>query len=214
VDLDGNVIHVKSLDKPVTPKKDPLPPPASTSKPANVGDDDDMEGVEGSSEKKESQGEVSAPEVDEPTVPAEGSSDKGESKPQPDTVKDPWPENFTTTLAAFLSEEAISKVKTMYLEGPEPPRVSDSGWGGRPPKPVGEGETDNSSVFPEPVQEEPEKAETGKRGRDRGGRGGRGARGGRVGRGGRGGVAEKTTGRCCRMSVSFYIYTFVLNYVF
>ncbi|KIJ99367.1 hypothetical protein K443DRAFT_133079 [Laccaria amethystina LaAM-08-1] len=41
----------------------------------------------------------------------------------------PWPEHFTAELSPFLSEGAILQIKQMYLEGPEPPRVSDSGWG-------------------------------------------------------------------------------------
>ncbi|KDQ29347.1 hypothetical protein PLEOSDRAFT_1064122 [Pleurotus ostreatus PC15] len=47
---------------------------------------------------------------------------------------EPWPESNNTALAPFLSEDAISKLKTMFLEGPTPPKVSDSGWGGRQPK--------------------------------------------------------------------------------
>ncbi|KAG6378689.1 hypothetical protein JVT61DRAFT_12960 [Boletus reticuloceps] len=39
-----------------------------------------------------------------------------------------WDETFESSLSPFLSEASIVELKKMYLEGPEPPRVSDSGW--------------------------------------------------------------------------------------
>ncbi|KAJ7638956.1 pseudouridine synthase [Roridomyces roridus] len=114
-------------------------------------------------------------------VPAEEASEepdktveKGKSKAP--TADEPWPEHFNTRLTEFLSEDAILKLKEMYLEGPEPPRVSDSGWASRPA----------AGSTPSEAPAEPEPA---KRGRDRGGRGGRGGRG-RGGRGGRAGGRE------------------------
>ena len=97
---------------------------------------------------------------------------------QGNDTNDPWPDRFSATLAPFLSEGAISQVKQLYLEGPEPPRVSDNGWGSRPARPEG-----TADIIPEPDQEEPAKIERGKRG-SRGGRGGssrRGKPGGRDG---------------------------------
>lgn len=57
----------------------------------------------------------------------------------------------------------------MYLEGPEPPFVSDGGWGARKPREEGDME--------EPPEEVVEESTRGKRGRGRG-RGGKGGRGG------------------------------------
>ena len=33
-------------------------------------------------------------------------------------------------LKPFLSDESITRLKEMFLQGPEPPRASDSGWPG------------------------------------------------------------------------------------
>lgn len=107
-----------------------------------------------------------------------------EPAPQP-SHSEPWPEHFTTALAFFLSNEAIEQVMQLYLEGPDPPRVSDSGWGGRVARATVQEDTNN--INPEPTLEEPEKTKDGKRGRDRAGRNSRGERGSRGGRGGRAG---------------------------
>lgn len=73
-----------------------------------------------------------------------------------------WSEDFAPVLEKFLSPLAMDKLKQMYEEGPEPPFVSDSGWGGRQAK---QGEPE--------VSEEPPAEKTTSRGRG-GGRGGRG----------------------------------------
>lgn len=80
-----------------------------------------------------------------------------------------WSEDFTAVLEKFLSPQVMDKLKQMYEEGPEPPFVSDSGWGGRQQKQEGS-----------EVVEEPPAETTPKRGRGRGreGRGGRGRDGG------------------------------------
>jgi len=105
-----------------------------------------------------------------------------------------WPDHFNTVLTPFLSDEAIAQVKKMFLEGPEPPRVSDSGWGSRQPRTsedVDAVEGAEASNVPEPSQGVPEKEQKGQRGKERGGKGGRGSRGGRGGgRGGRAGGRE------------------------
>ncbi|KAJ6628742.1 pseudouridine synthase [Mycena sp. CBHHK59/15] len=133
IDQDGNVVHLKSVEKPETPKSDAT--------------------------------DVAAP-VDEDEDPEKSTTDKGKSK----ASAEPWPEHFNTRFSEYLSEDAILKLKEMFLEGPEPPRVADSGWGSRPAL----GST--PSAPPEP--------EADKRGKDRGGRGGRGGRSGRGGRAG------------------------------
>jgi len=76
-----------------------------------------------------------------------------------------WSEDFTSALEKFLSPPVMDKLKQMYEEGPEPPFISDSGWGGRQTR------QDESEVTEEPPAET-----TSKRGRGRG-RGGRGGRG-------------------------------------
>ena len=38
------------------------------------------------------------------------------------------------TLSPFLPKEAVEKLKQLWLEGPEPPRISDNGWAGRTTK--------------------------------------------------------------------------------
>ena len=80
-----------------------------------------------------------------------------------------WSENFTTVLEKFLSPLVMDKLKQMYEEGPEPPLISDSGWGGR------QATQEDSGVTEEPPAEPPAET-TSKRGRGRG-RGGRGGRG-------------------------------------
>ncbi|CAA7259859.1 unnamed protein product [Cyclocybe aegerita] len=113
VDLDSKVIHLKSLEKPKSSNEASQPAAASSS--TNQDEDVTM---------KDAEPEVPAPSAE----PKEGES-KPESagKPKP-TPEDPWPEYFTSTLSSFLDEEAVVQLKKMYLEGPEPPRVSDSGW--------------------------------------------------------------------------------------
>jgi hypothetical protein len=43
---------------------------------------------------------------------------------------DPWPDHFNAKLKPFLSHGSITQLKEMFLQGPEPPRASDSGWPG------------------------------------------------------------------------------------
>ncbi|KAJ3566416.1 hypothetical protein NP233_g7023 [Leucocoprinus birnbaumii] len=170
VDLDGNVIHLKSLEKPQSSKKTEetaTVPPEDTATPTT---ETPMEGVE----------------TDQTPVPPAKDAEVKSSEPAKASQAEPWPEHFNTTLAPFLSEEAVGQLKQMWLEGPEPPRVSDAGWGGRVAKSQADDEVSENVV---PAQEE-EKTEDSSRG-GRGGRGGRGKRGGRAdGRRGRGGGRE------------------------
>lgn len=90
-----------------------------------------------------------------------------------------WPERFNTVLKTFFSESHIEQLKKMYLEGPEPPFVSDSGWIGR----QGKGEESSTGEVgdqPEIKEATESRGKRGKRGRERGGRGrGRGGGGGK-----------------------------------
>lgn len=118
--------------------------------------------------------------VDESTSESQNKGKGAKAEPT-----EPWPKTFDDALAPFLSEEAISQLKNMFLEGQEPPRISDSGWGARPP--MNNDNTEGSSAQ-NPSQEEPpiEKQARGRRGRERGARGARGG-----GRGGRGGGQQR-----------------------
>ncbi|KAF9451677.1 tRNA pseudouridine synthase D [Macrolepiota fuliginosa MF-IS2] len=169
VDLDSNVIHLKSIDKPQSSKKGEEDATSVTEEVSLLPLNTSMEG----------------------TVDPKPAPDDSSTMPtvEPVAVKtseaNPWPENFNTTLTQFLSESAVEQLKTMWLEGPEPPRVSDSGWAGRTAKNQIEGEVTENA----PIQEEEKQTENSKG--SQGGRGGRGRRGGRPdGRKGRGGGRE------------------------
>ncbi len=83
-----------------------------------------------------------------------------------------WPERFNTALKTFFSESHIEQLKKMYLEGPEPPFVSDSGWIGR----QGKGEESSTGEVgdqPEIKEATESRGEEGEKRRGRGrGRGG------------------------------------------
>ena len=105
------------------------------------------------------------------------------------------------TLAPFLPNEAVEQLKQLWLEGPEPPRTSDSGWAGRTAKTQTEAEVTENSV----TIEEQETEQSPKSGKGKGGRGGRGQRGGRVdGRKGRG--ASREDNRKVLTEVGFNLY--------
>lgn len=178
-------MHVKSLDMPESsPKKEDKAVPseaAPTQVPAPVEAPDvtvtadqslAMDGVQSTSIAENR----SAEELTSTTVAPQ---DKGKGTKSEPT--EPWPTTFNAALTPFLSEEAISQLKTMFLEGPEPPRVSDGGWGARPPT---NPDSVESSSAPDPPPDEPpsDKQARGRRGRERGARGARGGgRGGRAG---------------------------------
>ena len=170
VDQDSNVVHIKSLGMP--------PPPEKKAK--NVGEP-----------ASEVNANADAP-LGEPTVKEEGAEaelgtgtspealDKapGESSKQASSTE-PWPDSFTTRLSPFLSTEKIEEVKKMFLEGPEPPFVSDTGWSGRQAAKATESGGPSSINVEENVETRKEnggKRGSSKRGRDRGGRGRGGGR--------------------------------------
>ncbi|KAF7332007.1 TRUD domain-containing protein [Mycena kentingensis (nom. inval.)] len=143
IDLDGNVIHLKDLQKPTSPK----------------------------SEEEQEQDESAH------------SDGKPEASAEPAGPEEPWPERFNTRLSEFLSEDAILKLKEMFLEGPVPPRVPDSGWGSRPVLAESTGAAEETTAEAPNIEtaQEPTSARGGRGGRGRGGRGFRGGRGGRPG---------------------------------
>lgn len=146
IDQNDRVVHLKSLE-----------PPEPSSAPGAL---NDATTQESSTPAPQSQ---TAPSTD--LVSASGVS--GDA-PGPIIAAQEgyvWSEDFTIVLEKFLSPLAIGQLKQMYEEGPEPPFVSDSGWGGRQAK------QEESEATDEP----PVETTSGRgRGRGRGGRGGRG----------------------------------------
>jgi len=144
IDQNDRVVHLKSLEPPepsstlsndATPRETPAPTLQPQTRPSS-----DLAPVPGDSV-----------DASDPTVKAQ------------EGYK--WSEVFTAALEKFLSPLVMDKLKQMYEEGPEPPFVSDSGWGDRQAK---QGESE--------VADEPPAQTTSGRGRGRG-RGGRGGRG-------------------------------------
>jgi len=180
---------LKSLGKPESPKKDKPEPVESVNATSVIAgepmaENDAMQGVEGDAGPgfAESEDHDKPSERNDEPIADEVEKDKGKAKQGLHAPCEPWPEHFTTTLTSFLSGTVIAQVKEMFLDGPNPPRVSDRGWGGRPTIPVREGDINDSSTAPDTPQGEPVMIEKAKRGKDRAGRGGRGGGGGRGGR--------------------------------
>jgi len=123
------------------------------------------------------QGSTEVEPVAEASADAIDKKDGDSSNQTSSTV--PWPDLFSTRLTPFLSAEKIEEVKQMFLEGPEPPFVSDAGWSGRSAAKANENGGSSSMDIGENVEtrsDDKGKKESNKRGRDRGGRGGRGGK--------------------------------------
>ncbi|KAF9268087.1 tRNA pseudouridine synthase D [Marasmius fiardii PR-910] len=180
VDLDSNVIHLKSLEEPDSSKKKNNREEEEQEElsPSSGGQDvgEPMEEIETAGNDKHTDTK------DKKDVAPAGEDTKleVETSTTPDDPKNPWPDSFNTKLAPFLSKTGITQLKEMFLQGPEPPRVSDSGWGGR----AGNFGEDTGSAAPLEVPDSTSgglrRGRSG-RGRDRG-RGGRGDRRGGSGR--------------------------------
>ena len=164
VDQDSNVVHIKSLGIPVLPEKkakDVGVPASDVNADASSGEPSVKGGTE-----TELRTEMAAEALGK--VPSEQASS---------TV--PWPDSFTTRLSPFLSTEKIEDVKKLFLEGPEPPFVSDAGWSGRQTTKADESGTSGSMDLKEGVETRKEdggRRGSSARGRGRGGRGGRGGK--------------------------------------
>ncbi|OCB90878.1 tRNA pseudouridine synthase D [Sanghuangporus baumii] len=170
VNLNGEVIHIQSLEKPSSESKKQTALDEGSSGEI-VHQDTAPLGQHGEAvEVPTAQTEERGASISEERV--EG---KVETKPE-DVHSEPWPESYNNSLGPYLSESLISQLKQMYLEGPEPPFVSDSGWAGRQQNSLDPGNDDASNDKEgneEAVAEvkAPSKNQRGKRGRDRGGRG-------------------------------------------
>ena len=162
VDQDKNVVHIKSLGMPT--------PPGKKAKNVELASEVNEDAPSGEpSAKEDTEAELGAEAPAEALDKAPGEKSKQASP----TV--PWLDSFTARLDPFLSTEKIEEVKKMFLEGPEPPFVSDAGWSGR--RAAKESGTSGSIDVEESEgtrKESEGKRGNSKRGRDRGGRGGRG----------------------------------------
>ncbi|CDO71290.1 hypothetical protein BN946_scf184908.g47 [Trametes cinnabarina] len=197
VDLDGQVIHLKSLGMPEASKKG-----ANSAAAAAAGDTTPASSAEQAAGTLEGfESSIAEPGTQHEGTNAESSAEAApepeqiEQKPESDTPAEaePWPQRFTEALKPYLSEDVIARVKELYMEGPEPPFVSDSGWAGRQAKQIpgaNQSETNTETDTSAPPSEEGSRiaikwskrggGATRGRGGGRGGRseGGRGERGG------------------------------------
>ncbi|KAF9226574.1 tRNA pseudouridine synthase D [Gyrodon lividus] len=172
VDLDHQVVHIKSLDMPESsPKKEKASGSKSVEEITEHGllqpTTNDQHGDAGAEHTKSSQ-------TIQPSTQLVGD----EQEEEPSAIDEiAWDDSFETSLSPFLSEASIAQLKNMYLEGPEPPRLTDGGWGSRVQKRSEDVEmTDQGGESDSPQSG----AGRGKNRMSRGGRGGR-----QRGRGGR-----------------------------
>ena len=144
VDLDSQVIHLKSLAMPSSSKKGSdsaaVAATASNVLSSDTNLSETAPETSGKAQTEESPDVVPGNIPENVSEPLQTEADTQESTPPED---EPWPERFTASLQPFLSEAAINQVKSLFLEGPEPPLtfVSDSGWAGRQTKTGDSGDT-------------------------------------------------------------------------
>ncbi|WWD22862.1 hypothetical protein CI109_107357 [Kwoniella shandongensis] len=179
VGMDGEVLHLKDISKPV----EPTAAATATSNGKGKGKLNEEEAANGDIEATPAQVE-----------------EQVEESPLPETLQllsshKFWTTEKATKLRHHLSDETIIALHALLVEGKDPPPKSDAGWGG-PRKSTtaaatGNSEEDamNAAAGGEEVQAQTQAQGGGRggrgQGRDRGrGRGGRGGRGG-----GRGGAA-------------------------
>ena len=91
-----------------------------------------------------------------------------------------WDDTFESSLSPFLPESSLVDLKKMYLEGPEPPRISDSGWVSRLHNKSDDVEISEQVALPQ--QDSGLQSSDTKRGKHQNARGGRGRQRGRGGR--------------------------------
>lgn len=157
-------MHIKSLGLPA-PKKDKAAEDtadASTQEVTDIQDGDTNE-QGGSTKTRQSENAVA--------------SNIGEERERQADDEVTWDDTFESSLTPFLSEASIAELKKMYLEGPEPPRISDSGWESRVHKKSEDVEIAEQDAPPQ--QDSGIQSPTAKRGKNRGVRGRQRGRGGR-----------------------------------
>ncbi|KAG2056320.1 tRNA pseudouridine synthase D [Suillus hirtellus] len=173
VNQDHQVIHLKSLDMPESSSK--------KGKGTNEGSSSTTDAGASIAQPQEPVTSAASNTVEELSTSTEA-KDKDDSTP----ADIPWNDQFTEKLAPYLSEASIDQLKTMFLEGREPPRVTDSGWGSRLIKTTEDSTETPDAAKPSEEVDALQSDDTAKRGKNRSGRGDRGGRGGRGrGRGGR-----------------------------
>jgi tRNA pseudouridine13 synthase len=158
-------------------------PPAKKTK-ETVGTSKEVDGDVPSPKEAPAAQELAATESGTDTLAATTQADSAEQSSSR-VLGAPWPDAFTTSLAPFLSAAQIEDVKKMFLEGRNPPFVSDAGWSGRPASKANDSGISDAGGVGEEANMNTRKQDQGTRGggrRDRGGRGGRGGSGGRGGR--------------------------------
>lgn len=121
VDQDGKVLHLKSLGKPESPKEEK----EKVSPLSTAGHAVKSEGSTAPLDSEKAEGLSATNSASEQGEKFSTSESKTQSK------GNSWLEHFDTSLSAFLDGDKRAELKRIYLEGPEPPRVSDNGWAGR-----------------------------------------------------------------------------------
>lgn len=114
VDLDYQVVHLKSLDKPVPTKKDKKSGPSNNS----TGDNPDS----GAKMSIETAGEeLSGRSMSLQSAVAESSTSHTTSDRKPVLTDEViWDDSFKVSLSPYFSEGSIAQLEKMYLEGSEP----------------------------------------------------------------------------------------------
>lgn len=194
VDLDHQVVHIKSLGLPES-KKDKAASSVVTEESidASTREATDIQ----VSDTNEQAGSSKIRQSDNTIVPNAG-SEEHEGGVVDDEVT--WDDTFESSLSPFLSESSIVQLKTMYLEGPEPPRVSDNGYASRVQK------KSEDVDIPERHQDNELQSSDTRWGKDRNARGGRGRQ---RGRGNRSQANEredhrKVLSEVCHLAGQFY----------
>ncbi|KAI9574709.1 tRNA pseudouridine synthase D [Boletus coccyginus] len=172
VDLDHQVVHIKSLGLPES-KKDK----AASSVLAEETADASTPVVTGvqDSDANERAGPSTVRQSD--TVTPSIAKEHENEVVADDEVS--WDDAFESSLSPFLSEALIAELKKMFLEGPEPPRVSDKGWMSRMHKKSEDVEVSEQDALPH--QDIVLQSSDTKRGKHQNARGGRGRQRGRGG---------------------------------
>jgi tRNA pseudouridine13 synthase len=190
VDQERDVLHLTSIDKPDGSLK-----PQKKSKAPNVTAPPAID-IDKMTTPASDNGENMVPPIrdsapDEvgshsmfPTIATSGAPSKVDTSTTSSSQEMTWTDHMTATLTPLLPSSTIEQLKEMFLQGPEAPLVSDSGWGGRKPSVLVENDTaavdsDGGAPTPIPVLSSSSHQHD-REGRGRGrGRGGRGTRGGR-----------------------------------
>ncbi|KAI6047420.1 pseudouridine synthase [Pisolithus marmoratus] len=117
VDQDHQVVHLKTLDKPASSKKDQNL--LSQNVPAEV--PLEIEALPSTATEKDGVEDVKIRQSSQITHTSTLASH--ESIP---SNQEAWANAVVSSLSPYFSDESIAQVQKMFLEGPEPPRVSDN----------------------------------------------------------------------------------------